>query len=81
MASSFFAVSAGFAYLASIALPRDAEFVAVFRFVFTAAFMTFLSGIVQHAIWFRNRIVGHVIESIAYAAVTAALFAALWPAA
>jgi hypothetical protein len=49
--------------------------------VFLAAFMTFLAAMVQHAIWFRPRIVGHVIESVAYAALTAAIFAALWPAA
>ncbi len=54
---------------------------AVFRFVATAGFMTFLAAIVQHAIWFHNRIVGHVIESIAYAAITGAIFGAMWPGA
>jgi len=76
----FAAVSAGLAYLASMAFQPGASFVLVFRFVFTAAFMTFLASMVQHAIWFRPRIVGHVIESVAYAAITAAIFASLWPA-
>lgn len=76
----FAAVSAGLAYLASMAFQPGAGFVTVFRFVFTAAFMTFLASMVQHAIWFRPRIVGHVIESVAYAAITAAIFASLWPA-
>jgi len=77
----FLAVSIGLAYLASLAFPHGADFLSVFRFVFVAAFMTFLAAMVQHAIWFRPRIVGHVIESVAYAALTAFVFAALWPAA
>lgn len=75
----FFVVSFMLAYLATIALKPGAPFLEVFRFVSTAGLMTFLSAIVQHAIWFRSRIVGHVIESIAYAAITGAIFAAMWP--
>jgi hypothetical protein len=77
----FFVVSAGLAYLTGVALPRGAGFAAVFPFVFVAGLMTFLAAIVAHAIWFRPRIVGHVIESVGYAALTASIFAALWPAA
>jgi len=36
-------------------------------------------AIVALSIWFRSRIVGHVIESIAYAAIVGAIFAGLWP--
>jgi len=43
--------------------------------------MTFLAAIVQHAIWFHCRIVGHVIESVLYAVIVAAIFGAMWPAA
>jgi hypothetical protein len=64
-----------------MAFPHWADFLSVFRFVFVGAFMTFLAAMVQHAIWFRPRIVGHVIESVAYAALTAFVFASLWPAA
>lgn len=53
----------------------------VFRFVATAGLMTFLAAIVQHAIWFHNRIVGHIIESVLYAAIVAGIFGAMWPAA
>jgi hypothetical protein len=77
----FLVVSIGLGYLATIALKPGADFLSVFRFVFTAGFMTFLAAMVQHAIWFRPRIVGHAVESVAYAAITAALFATLWPAA
>jgi hypothetical protein len=68
------------AYLATIGLEPGAAFKDVFRFISTAAFMAFLAGIVQHAIWFQIRIVGHVIESIAYAIITGAIFASTWPA-
>ena len=63
------------------AFPRGTGFfLVIFRFVSTAAFMMFLAAMVQHAIWFRTRIIGHVIESVAYAAITGLIFAALWPA-
>ena len=73
------AVSFCLAYLATLALPRGAAFMPVFRFVSTAGLLAFLAAIVPHAIWFRVRIVGHLIESIAYAAITGAIFAAMWP--
>jgi len=77
----FLAASFCLAYLATLAIEPGAAFMTVFRFVATAGVMTFLAAIVQHAIWFRSRIVGHVIESIAYALITGAIFGALWPAA
>jgi hypothetical protein len=75
----FLAVSFCLAYLATLALDPGDDFMTVFRFVATAGFITFLAAIVQHAIWFHNRIVGHVIESIAYAAIVGAIFGAMWP--
>lgn len=77
----FLVVSTILGYLATIAFKPGEQFLEVFRFVFTAGFLTFLAAMVQHAIWFRARIVRHVIESVAYAAITAALFAAFWPSA
>ena len=68
-------------YLATLAIEPGAEFLVVFRFVSTAGLMTFLAAIIQHAIWFHNRIVGHVIESIAYAVITGTIFGAMWPGA
>jgi hypothetical protein len=76
----FLVVSFLLAYLGTIALKPGDGFLQVFRFISTAAFMTFLAAMVQHAIWFRPRIVGHVIESVAYTAITGAIFAAMWPA-
>jgi hypothetical protein len=64
----------------TLGVPRGADFMRVFRFVSTAGLLVFLSAIVQHAIWFKCRITGHVIESIGYAAIIGATFGALWPA-
>ena len=77
----FLAVCFCLAYLAALAIEPGARFMDVFRFVSSAGLMTFLAAIVQHAIWFHNRIVGHVVESIAYAAITGAIFGVMWPAA
>ena len=76
----FLIVSFCLAYLATLAILPGAQFMTVFRFVSTAGLMTFLSAIVLHAIWFHCRIVGHVIESVVFAAIAGAIFAALWPA-
>jgi len=75
----FFVVSIGLAYLARLAIPAGADFLTVFRFVSTASLMTFLAALVQHAIWFRCRIVGHIVESVLYAVIVASLFGAMWP--
>lgn len=76
---SFLVTSFCIAYLATLALKPGAPFLPVFRFVSTAGLLVYLSAIVQHAIWFRIRIIGHVIETIAYAAIIGVIFGALWP--
>lgn len=75
----FLVINFCLAYLATLALKPGADFMAVFRFVTTAGLLTFLAAMVQHAIWFHNRIVGHIIEALAYAAISGAIFAAMWP--
>lgn len=77
----FLAVSFCLGYLATLANDRGAAFFDVFRFVMTAGILAYLPAILQHAIWFKTRVVGHIIESIVYAAITGAIFAALWPGA
>lgn len=79
--SYFLVVSFCLAYLGTLALPAGADFMRVFRFLSTAAFLTYLAAILQHSIWFRCRVVGHVVESVVYAAITGVIFAAFWPAA
>lgn len=77
----FLVMSFCLAYLAQLHITAGEEFMPVFRFVATAALMTYLAAMVQHTIWFRNRIIGHVIETVLYATVTGVIFAAMWPAA
>lgn len=74
----FLACSFCLAYLASLGVPAGDKFMA-FRFVATAGLMTFLAAILQHAIWFHCRVVGHVIESVVYALIVGGIFAAFWP--
>ncbi len=79
----FFVCCCTFAYLADFALKPGSEpgadFLTVFRFVATVALFTFGAAVLQHSIWFRMRVVGHLIESIAYSLIAGAIFAALWP--
>ena len=77
----FFVCCCTFAYLASFALDKGQDSLTVFRFVATVALLTFCASILQHAIWFKNRIAGHLIESFAYSLIAGGIFAALWPAA
>ena len=77
----FLVVSFCLAYLATLALGPGAGFMPVFRFVATAGLLAYLAAFVQHAIWFHCRVVGHVIESLAYALITGAIFGVFWPAA
>lgn len=76
----FLVVSFCLAYLATLGVRPGAKSMDVFRFVSTAGLMTFLSAIVPHAVWFHCRIAGHIIESVAYAAIAGGIFAAFWPA-
>ena len=75
----FLAATFCLAYLASLALPPGAGFMKVFRFVATAGLLTHFAAIVPHAVWFRCRIAAALVDSLVFAALTAAIFAALWP--
>ena len=76
---AFLVASFCLAYLGTIALPAGVDSLTVFRFFATASLLTFVTSIVQHAIWFKIRIVGHLIESVAYALIVGTIFALLWP--
>ena len=75
----FLALSFCLAYLGTLGLNSGDDFMKVFRFMSTASLLAYLPAIVPHAIWFHCRITGHVIESIAYALITGAIFGAMWP--
>jgi hypothetical protein len=67
------------AYLGSQAFKPGESFLIIFQFMFTASLPMFLGAMVSYSIWFRNRVTGYVVESIAYAAITAGIFGAMWP--
>jgi len=77
----FTVVSFIIAYLAGIVLPPGTAKMEVFRFVGTAAVVTYGSANILNGIWFGRRMIGDIVDGIAYGLVTGAIFAWLWPAA
>ncbi|MBX3436768.1 MAG: hypothetical protein KF861_04695 [Planctomycetaceae bacterium] len=67
------------AYLATLALPAGADFMSVFRFTSTAAFLTHFAAIVPNRIWFHQRITGHLIDGLVFTAIIGAVYGAMWP--
>ncbi len=70
------------AYVAGRALPVGAEYLRVFRFVGTTAFIGYSVALWQMSIWYRRAwslTVKATVDGLIYAVVTAALFAWLWP--
>jgi hypothetical protein len=76
-------VSFSLAYLSALALEAGMEYMRVFRFVGTAAFLAYTAAIFPAAIWFhepRNVVAGKVIDGAVWGLLTAGSFAAFWPA-
>jgi len=70
------------AYLGSLVLARGLDFMPVFRFFATAGILTWCFASLPNQIGFgasRNAKVACFIDGIIYAAITASIFAALWP--
>ena len=67
------------AYLSTLALGTDAGFMDVFRFVTTAAFLTYTAAVVPGTIWFKNRLTGYLIDGVVQALIAGAIFGWLWP--
>lgn len=66
-------------YLASIAFPRGAAGIDVFRFTATAGVLTHVLAGIPTLIWFRRRCAMDLLDGVAYALATGASFAWLWP--
>jgi hypothetical protein len=75
----FTAISLVIAYLAGMVIEPGAARGFVFRFVATAAILVYATSGLLNAIWFRRKIIGDVIDGIAYGLITGAIFAFLWP--
>lgn len=66
-------------YLASLALPRGADFMHVFRFVTTAALLAHVAAKFPGVFWFRKKVAMDVLDGVVFALATGVIFAALWP--
>ena len=69
------------AYLATIGLRQESDFMDVFRFVGTAGILTFCAGGIPNRIWFKRKMRGDLLDGLVYGLLTGLIFASLWPAA
>ena len=72
------------AYTASRAVGPGAEYLEVFRFTATAAFLAYGLGTWSESIWFGRKwstTLKNTVDGVIYALLTGAVFAWLWPAA
>jgi hypothetical protein len=72
------------AYVTGRALPPGADYLAVFRFAGTSAFLAYAVGTWSESIWFGrpwSTTLKNTVDGIIYAAVTAGAFGWLWPGA
>jgi hypothetical protein len=70
------------AYLASVTLPRPAEFGRVFQVVGTAGILAYCFSFIPSAVWFgayKRSIVASIIDGIALGVITGLIFAWRWP--
>jgi hypothetical protein len=70
------------AYVTGRALPPGAEYLAVFRFAGTSAFLAYAVGTWSESIWFGrpwSTTLKNTVDGAIYAAVTAGAFGWLWP--
>jgi hypothetical protein len=70
------------AYVAGRALPVGAQYLQVFRFVGTAAFLGYAAALWQMSIWYRrawSTTIKATVDGLIYALLTAGTFGWLWP--
>jgi hypothetical protein len=70
------------AYVASRALPANAEYLTVFRLVGAVAFLAHAAALWPQSIWYRrswSTTFKSTVDGLLYALVTAGTFAWLWP--
>jgi hypothetical protein len=70
------------AYIASRAVTPDSDYLTVFRFVGTSAFMGYALGQIPESIWYKRswvRTFKSIFDSLIYALLTAGVFGWLWP--
>ena len=70
------------AYIAGRALANGANYLHVFRFVGSTAFLSYSMALVQHSIWYHKKwstTLKSVFDGLVYACLTAGTFGWLWP--
>jgi hypothetical protein len=70
------------AYITSRAVTPGVDYLTVFRFVGTSAFMGFALGEIPESIWYKRnwvRTLKSVFDGLIYALLTAGVFGWLWP--
>lgn len=70
------------AYMASRALGAGSEYLAIFRFAGTAAFLGYAGALLQNSIWYRrawSSTLKSMFDGIVYALLTGGIFGWLWP--
>lgn len=70
------------AYITSRAVTADVDYLTVFRFVGTSAFMGYALGQIPESIWYKRswvRTFKSVFDGLIYALLTAGVFGWLWP--
>jgi hypothetical protein len=69
------------AYLAAMVIAPGADRWFVFRFVGTAGVLTYGTANILNGIWFGRKMIGDIMDGVAYGLITSAIFAAMWPGA
>jgi len=69
------------AYLAAMVIAPGTDRWFVFRFVGTAGILTYGTANILNGIWFGRKMIGDIMDGIAYGLITGAIFAWLWPVA
>jgi hypothetical protein len=77
----FLIANAVIAYLAGMVIKPGADAWFVFRFVGTAGVLTYGTANILNGIWFGRKMVGDIVDGVAYGLITGAIFAWFWPGA
>jgi hypothetical protein len=75
-------VSVFAAYVSGRAVPPGGDYLQVFRFAGTTAFLAYSFGLIHDSIWFRRRwstTLKYVADGLMYGLLTAGTFGWLWP--
>ena len=70
------------AYVTGRAIGAGADYLTVFRFIGTTAFMSYSLGLLQNSIWYRRPwsiTAKSMFDGLIYALLTAGVFGSMWP--